>query len=159
MNYCDAIALHAYPYGKYAVKYAGNAYVSSIENYTKTTDKDVWITETGQYSEPYNGTAYSLQEQADYLGTSYALLKSQHIKAYFWYELNDNNVENNLYNFNTTTFGLYDFNSNPKPALGKYFSSVSQASAPEFTSWIILTFFAVAILLSTVLIRRKIRRK
>lgn len=39
MNYCDAIALHAYPYGKYAVKYAGNAYVSSIENYTKTTER------------------------------------------------------------------------------------------------------------------------
>jgi len=71
MNYCDAIALHAYPYGKYAAKYAGNAYAISLKNYTETTGKDVWITETGQYSEPYNDVAYTPQEQANYLSTLY----------------------------------------------------------------------------------------
>ena len=161
MNYCDAISLHAYPYGKYAAKYAGNAYVSSLKNYTKTTGKEVWITETGQYSEPYNGMTYTPQEQADYLGASYALLKSQHVKAYFWYELNDNNVANNLYNFNTTSFGLYDFYSNPKPALAKYFSIVSQpqTTPPEFPIWIILTLSAAIILLSIYFIRKRMPKK
>jgi hypothetical protein len=160
MNYCDAIALHAYPYGKYAAKYAGNAYVSSLKNYIKTTGKDVWITETGQYSEPYNGIAYGIayspQEQANYLSSSYALLKSQHVKAYFWYELNDNNVANNLYDSSTTSFGLYDFYSNPKPALGKYFSLVSQTTEPEFTPWVILSLVSVVILLSIVFVRKRI---
>jgi hypothetical protein len=156
MNYCDAIALHAYPYGQYALKYAGNAYVSSLKNYTKTTGKEVWITETGQYSEPYNGIAYTPQEQADYLATSYALLKSQHVKAYFWYELNDNNVANNLYDVNTTSFGLYDFYSNPKPALTKYFNVVSQSPAPEFKPWIIPTILTAAVIaLLTVVIRKR----
>ena len=155
MNYCDAIALHAYPYGAYATKYAGNAYVRSLENYTKSTGKEVWITETGQYSEPYNDITYSLQEQAAYLSTSYALFKSHHVKAYFWYELNDNNIANNLYPSNITTFGLYDFYTNPKPALDKYFSLVSQTTAPEFPTWIILPLFASAILILLVIIRKR----
>jgi hypothetical protein len=156
MNYCDAISLHAYPYGQYAAKYAGNAYVRSLENYTKTTGKEVWITETGQYSEPYNGITYTPQEQADYLSTSYALLKSHHVKAYFWYELNDNNIENNVYNSNNTTFGLYDFDLNPKPALDKYFSAVSQTTATNFIPWIILPLVATLILLLVVIIRKRI---
>ena len=158
MNYCDAIALHAYPYGTYAAKYAGNAYVNSLENYTKTTGKEVWITETGQYSEPYNDITYTLQEQAAYLSTSYALFKSHHVKAYFWYELNDNNIANNLYPSNITTFGLYDFYTNPKPALDKYFSLVSQTTAPDFPPWIILPLFAVVILLSTLFYQKENNR-
>ena len=159
MNYCDAIALHAYPYGEYAEKYAGNAYVRSLKNYSKTAGKDVWITETGQYSEPYNNVAYTPQEQADYLSTSYTLFRSQHVKAYFWYELNDNNVANNLYDFNTTSFGLYDFYSNPEPALDKYFSSISQTNSPEFPTWMVLPILAAVILISIVFIRKKIPRK
>ncbi len=160
MNYCDAIALHAYPYGKYATKYAGNAYISSLENYTKTTGKEVWITETGQYSESFNNILYTPKEQAEYLSISYSLLKSHNVKAYFWYELNDNNVENNPYDVNITTFGLYDFYSNPKPALNTYFSVVSQKTAPEFTPWIVVTVFAVVILLliGFIVKRRRNRR-
>jgi hypothetical protein len=159
MNYCDEIALHAYPYGQYATKYAGNAYVRSLGNYNKSTGKDVWITETGQYSELYNGVAYTPQEQADYLGTSYALFKSQHVKAFFWYELNDNNIANNLYPSNITTFGLYDFYANPKPALNKYFSLVSQTTAPEFPTWIILPLLASPILILLVIVRKRILKK
>ena len=155
MNYCDAVALHAYPYGKYAAKYAGDSYVSSLRKFTEITGKDVWITETGQYSEPYDDIAYSPQEQSDYLSSSYALLKSQHVKAYFWYELNDNNVANNLYDYNTTSFGLYDFYSNPKPALSKYFSLISQTATPEFSFWIILLLVSVLILVSIVFARKK----
>ena len=82
-------------------------------------------------------------------------MKSQHVKAYFWYELNDNNVANNLYDYNTTSFGLYDFYSNPKPALSKYFSLISQTATPEFSFWIILLLVSVLILVSIVFARKK----
>ena len=121
MNYCDAISLHAYPYGSYTSN-AGNAYVSAIASYRNITGKDVWITETGQES---TGNELSQEEQAKYLGTSFALLKSQNVTAFIWYELSDVR-QGNVHNDNST-FGLYYTNSTPKIALETYFRLVSGA--------------------------------
>jgi hypothetical protein len=121
MNYCDAISLHAYPWGDYSTN-AENAYVSSIAEYRAITGKDVWITETGQESVG-TGNWSTPQEQSAYLSASYPLLHSQGVKAYIWYELQDN------YTFNNSTFGLYDVNGTAKPALETYFILVSALPA------------------------------
>jgi hypothetical protein len=94
MKYCDAISLHAYPYGHYADQTAGSNYTNSLSQYQAITGKDVWITETGQESGTNNFNS-SEREQSDYLNISFSLFKSQNVKAYIWYELNDNNTGNN----------------------------------------------------------------
>jgi hypothetical protein len=118
MNYCDAISLHAYPYGDYSTN-AENAYVSSIASYRAITGKAIWITETGQESVGNRTFISSQTEQANYLNESFIFFKSQNVKAYIWYQLSDG-----FQNDTTTTFGLYDANSTPKTALGTYFSLV-----------------------------------
>ncbi|HYA77713.1 MAG TPA: hypothetical protein VEF91_03260, partial [Verrucomicrobiae bacterium] len=90
----------------------------------------VWITETGQESVGEPTPMYSTTEQSNYMIASYQLLRSLGVKAYFWYELQDNN------NFTDYTFGLYNVNGTAKPALETYFSLVSttpaSSSVPEF---------------------------
>lgn len=83
MNYCNPIILHAYPYGNYSMQ-TKNAHISSIEGYRMIAGKDVWITETGQESAC---SELSQQEQAKYLNEGFALMQSQKVKAYIWYEL------------------------------------------------------------------------
>jgi hypothetical protein len=128
MNYCDAISLHAYPFGHYTNEVA-NVYKSSITIYRNMTGKDVWITETGQESDD-NGT-FTQQEQADYLNASYTLFNSLNVKAYFWYELNDNNTGNSAADSNSSTFGLYDVNSNPKIVLQTYSELIENIASPQ----------------------------
>jgi hypothetical protein len=167
INYCDAISLHAYPNNHYTDD-TGNAYISSLNSYRNITGKDVWITETGQESGNDTGIQYSQQEQAAYFSTSYALLKSLNVKAYFWYELNDYNPGNSADFQNNSTFGLYDINSNNKTMLNVYFglaststptSSPTKASTPEPTLTILIATSATsaAVVLAGLLIYIKKR--
>ncbi len=165
MSYCDAIALHAYPYGNYTAQYAGNAYVSSLENYSETTGKAVWITETGQESVGEPTLWSSTTEQSNYMIASYQLLRSLGVKAYFWYELQDNN------NFTDYTLGLYDVNGTAKPALETYFSLVSptspysssstptSSSTPEFPAVIAAAIVLLVAIAGIVLYRKKGRNR
>ena len=146
MNYCDAISLHAYPWGIYSAQYAGNAYVSSLENYSKTTGKDVWITETGQESVGEPTPWSSTTEQSDYMIASYQLLRSLDVKAYFWYELQDNT------SFTDYTFGLYDLNGIAKPALETYFSLLTPTPITPAPTTSFPTEFPTVIALAIVLI-------
>ena len=120
MNYCDAISLHAYPWGNN--QDLQNSYQANADLYKQLTGKEVWITETGQES---GENSFNSSEiiQAKYLIDSYQFFKSQ-VKAYIWYELNDNNPGKSSDFQNTSTFGLYDINSNPKQGLTKYFEVV-----------------------------------
>lgn len=158
MSYCDAISLHAYPYGS-SRRYVQN-YQASLDKYVEITGKDVWITETGQESAknyPDGRVDYGFDEpaQAGYLVESYPLLKSKGVKAYIWYELNDNNPGNSADFQNISTFGLYNINSNPKQALTTYFEVVRNSTptptelpSPQVDSWgnNLIWYFAVAAL-------------
>jgi len=134
MNYCDAIGLHAYPWGNnYAI--TAPAYTLSLNQYrTITGEKPVWITEIGQDS--YRG-GYTESQQADFLNQSFALFMSQNVSAYIWYELNDKveRIEQGA----TTTFGLYDVNSQPKLALTTYINLTNSIDPiPEIPPFAIL---------------------
>jgi hypothetical protein len=100
MRYCDAISLHAYPWGHYG-PFVESAFNSSLSLYRQMAGgKEIWITEAGQKSQPDQLVTYSSQEQSDYLNASYTFLKSQNVSAYFWYELSDDNNPHQA-------FGLY----------------------------------------------------
>jgi hypothetical protein len=153
MNYCDAISLHAYPYGHYSAYYAEKAYRQSISNYSALTGKDIWITETGQESFQENQT-FTKQEQANYLNTSYLLFKSLNVKAYVWYELNDNNTGDSADFQNASKFDLYDQDLKPKTALETYFSLVS--SVPEFPiATLLLVIIVIPALAELIVLTRK----
>ncbi|MCW4004012.1 MAG: glycosyl hydrolase [Candidatus Bathyarchaeota archaeon] len=120
MDYCDAISLHAYPWGAYSAR-AQRAFINSIVTYREITGKDVWITEIGQQSfyldlfEP---------EQVNFLNQSFTLLSTQNVKAYTWYELNDRGSD---------TFGLFDINANPKKAYTTYVNLANPTQTPNPT--------------------------
>ena len=123
LNFCDAISLHAYPNNHFS-DYVNNVYENNLATFRSIAiGKDVWITETGQHSSPDSGINYTRQEQADYLNASYVLFKSENVKAYIWFELNDNNNGNSSVD-NSTSFGLYDMNLANKTALGTYFNAI-----------------------------------
>lgn len=171
MNYCDAISLHAYPWGNN--QDLQNIYQSNLDLYKQLTGKEVWITETGQES---GGNHFDSSEiiQAKYLTDSYQFFKSQ-VKAYIWYELNDNNPGKNSDFENNYTFGLYDINSNPKQALTNYFEAVKNplltptpsstpTAQPDIVNfldnnliWYFIggVTFAIAVLLVWLLIQKK----
>jgi hypothetical protein len=125
MNYCDAISLHAYPYGS-LTNYVLRNWSQSYSQYEAITSKGVWITETGQESvgEPIPWS--STTEQSNYMIESYPFLHNLSVKAYFWYELQDNS------SFTDYTFGLYDVNGVAKPSLETYFNLVT--STPTSTT-------------------------
>lgn len=112
-NYCDAISLHAYPYGNYTKEHAETYYNNTLGVYQNITGKPIWITETGQYSHQTN-TTFTEQDQADYLSTSYQLFKEHKVEAYIWYELSDNSL------YPQYSFGLYNIDLTPKEALNRY---------------------------------------
>jgi hypothetical protein len=83
MNFCDAISLHAYPWGHYNGT-VQTAYNTSLSLYRQMTGgKEVWITETGQKSAPDSASVFTPQEQADYLNASYSFFESQNASAIF----------------------------------------------------------------------------
>jgi hypothetical protein len=124
MQFCDAISLHAYPYGNYySGEDLGSRWNSSLATYrTKTGVNNVWITECGQHSHQENNS-FTEQDQAEFLNTSYTFFKSQNVSAYIWYELSDNSNS-------TDCFGLYTSDSTPKLSLTTYQEVVINSKWP-----------------------------
>ena len=86
MNYCDAVAVHAYPYGMYFSFLAGATFTNYMQQYSQLCGKPVWVTEVGQESSSSTWAA-TQDQQASFLNQSYNLLRSAGAKAYFWYQL------------------------------------------------------------------------
>jgi hypothetical protein len=110
MKYCDAIAVHAYPYGAYS-PISQFAFQYLLQNYQQLcVGKPVWVTEVGQESFSTNWTATEAQ-QSNFLSQSYSLFQHMGVKAYFWYELCDNYAARA-----DSNFGLFNNSGNPKDA-------------------------------------------
>ncbi len=122
MQYCDAIAVHAYPYGAYS-PISQFAFQYFLQNYQQLcVGKPVWVTEVGQESFSTNWTATEAQ-QSSFLTQSYILFQSLGVKAYFWYELCDNYTVRA-----DSNFGLLDNNGNPKDAYNAFVNVTSSNS-------------------------------
>jgi hypothetical protein len=128
MKYCDAIAVHAYPYGAYN-QISQFAFQYFLQNYRQLcVGKPVWVTEVGQESLSTNWTATEAQ-QSNFLTQSYSLLQNLGVKAYFWYELCDN------YSVRPgSNFGLYNNSGNQKDAFNAFATAASSNSASPNSS-------------------------
>ena len=113
MNYCDAIGLHAYPWGPNYTNSIQNQFISAVNNFKQITGKDVWITETGQTSGEYNRNQ---TDKAAYLNQTYTLFYNLGVKGYVWYELNDDRGRVRK----EGSFGLFDFNGKATEAFNIY---------------------------------------
>jgi hypothetical protein len=123
MKYCDAIAVHAYPYGAYT-QISQLAFQYFLLNYQQLcVGKPVWVTEVGQESFSTNWTATEAQ-QSSFLNQSYSLLQRLGVRAYFWYELCDNYTVRA-----DSNFGLFNNNGNPKDAFNTFANVASSNSA------------------------------
>ena len=156
MQYCDAISLHAYPYGTFS-DVGKNTFISSLESYRNITNKEVWITESGQESIGNSEWHSSELEQNSFLSQSYNILQKQNVKAYIWYELNDSSERN-------STFGLYDINLEPKICLQTFFTLANSSKStltstpslnptvavPEFSWLVILPLFLTMLSIAVV---------
>jgi hypothetical protein len=127
MSYCDAIAVHAYPYGQYYPAIAGELFTSNLQQYNQLCDKPIWVTEVGQesYSTTWPATG---SQQSTFLTQSYTLFQGLGVKAYIWYELNDNYRARP-----DSNFGLFDNNGNPKQAFDTFVDLVNGLTAPTAT--------------------------
>lgn len=150
MDYCDAIGLHAYPWG---LNYSGlveNLFINSLNSYRQITGtKDVWITETGQTSEQYgrNQTA-----KATYLDQTFALFGNLSVKGYVWYELNDDNGRVAV----DGSFGLFDVNGSATPAFDVYCSLANtQFVIPEASPTLVLALGVTVVTVGVVLKRNR----
>lgn len=123
MDHCDAVSLHAYPWGNYTAE-VEKAITQSLEQYRNITQKDIWITEAGQHS---NSRDHDEKEQAHFLYNSYKLLQSQNVSAYIWYELSE--TEGDI--LAEDTFGLFDVDSKPKMSFQTYRLVKSEAAILE----------------------------
>jgi len=120
MNYCDAIAVHAYPYGQYYPQIAGSLFTSYLQQYEQLCpNKPIWVTEVGQESSSTTWAATQTQ-QSIFLSQSYSLFQSLGVKAYIWYELADNYTA-----IPDSNFGLFDNNGNQKQAFTTFVSVVN----------------------------------
>ena len=126
MSYCDAISVHAYPYGQYYPQIAGALFTNYVQQYSQLCGKPIWVTEVGQESLSTTWQA-SQTQQSTFLAQSYSLFQSLNVKAYFWYELSDNYTS-----IPNSNFGLFDNNGNPKQAFSTYVSVVNGES-PQTT--------------------------
>ncbi len=127
MSYCDAIAVHAYPYGQYYPAIAGGFFSYYLHQYEQLCDKPIWLTEVGQ--ESYSTTwAATETQQSTFLAQSYSLFQGLGVKAYIWYELNDNYTA-----IPDSNFGLFDNNGNQKPAFGTFVDEVNGLTVPTAT--------------------------
>jgi Glycosyl hydrolase catalytic core len=128
MQYCDAIAVHAYPYGAYS-QISQFAFQYLLQNYQQLcVGKPVWVTEVGQESFSTNWTATKAL-QSDFLTQSYSLFEGLGVRAYFWYELCDNYTVRPGSNF-----GLLDNSGNPKDAFYAFTNLTSPNSAAPNSS-------------------------
>jgi hypothetical protein len=128
MSYCDAIAVHAYPYGQYYPAITGELFTTYLQKYDQLCSKPIWVTEVGQ--ESYSTTwAATESQQSTFLTQSYALFQGLGVKAYIWYELNDNYTARP-----DSNFGLFDNNGNPKQAFDTFVDLVNGLTAPTSTA-------------------------
>ncbi|MGA2384994.1 MAG: glycosyl hydrolase [Candidatus Bathyarchaeia archaeon] len=128
MSFCDAIAVHAYPYGQYYPQIAGYFFEYYLQQYSRLCNKPIWLTEVGQESYSTNWTA-SNSAQSSFLSESYSLFQGLGVKAYLWYELNDNYTA-----IPDSNFGLFDNSGNQKPAFDTYVDVVNGLTPPTATS-------------------------
>jgi hypothetical protein len=127
MKYCDAIAVHAYPYGAYN-QISQLAFQYFLQNYQQLCQgKPIWVTEVGQESYSTNWTATETQ-QSTFLTQSYSLLQNLGVKTYIWYELNDNYTDRP-----NSNFGLFDNSGNPKDSLSAFVNLASPSSSPTLS--------------------------
>ena len=128
MNYCDAVAVHAYPYGQYISFLAGSFFASNFRNYSQTCNKPVWVTEVGTES---SSTTWAATEtaQSSFLTQSYQLFQSLGAKAYMWYELSDNYTA-----ISNSNFGLFGNSGNQKLAFGTFVQEANGATSPTATT-------------------------
>jgi len=125
MKYCDAIAVHAYPYGAYN-QIGQFAFQYFLQNYQQLCqDKPIWVTEVGTESYSTNWTT-TQTDQSAFLTQSYSLLQSLGVKAYIWYELNDNYTDRP-----DSNFGLFDNSGNPKDSFSTFANLPSSNSSPS----------------------------
>jgi hypothetical protein len=128
MKYCDAIAVHAYPYGAYT-QISQLAFQYFLLNYQQLcVGKPVWVTEVGQESFSTNWTATEAQ-QSNFLTQSYSLLQRLGVRAYFWYELCDNYTVRA-----DSNFGLFNNSGNQKDAFNAFANVASSNSASPNSS-------------------------
>jgi hypothetical protein len=127
MSYCDAIAVHAYPYGQYYPELAGASFTYYLQQYSQLCDKPVWLTEVGQESHSTNWTATESGQSA-FLAQTYSLFQGLGVKAYIWYELNDNYTA-----IPDSNFGLFDNNGNQKPAFDTFVDEANGLTVPTAT--------------------------
>ncbi|MDE1873758.1 MAG: cellulase family glycosylhydrolase [Candidatus Micrarchaeota archaeon] len=78
-EYCNAVSLHAYPYGEASAGMA-ETYERNVRAYADTTGREIWISETGQVSQ---------YDQQAYMETAYPALLRGGASKIFWYELVD----------------------------------------------------------------------
>ena len=119
MNYCDSVAIHVYPYGAYNFlsQFAFQYFLQYYQHLC--SGKPIWVTEVGQESYSTNWTA-TQNDQSSFLSQSYTWLQSLGVKAYIWYELNDNYTDRP-----NSNFGLFDNNGNPKQAFETFVNLAS----------------------------------
>jgi hypothetical protein len=113
MDYCDVIGLHGYPWGENYTSYTQKQFVNAINDYRQITNKDVWVTETGQTCGEYGRNQ---TDKAAYLNHTYKLFHSLGVRGYVWYELNDDlgRVAGE------GSFGLFDINGTATEAFDMY---------------------------------------
>lgn len=149
MDYCDAVGLHAYPWGLNYSRLVENLFINSLNSYRQiTNNKDVWITETGQTSDQYGRNQ---TDKASYLNQSFTLFGSLGVKGYVWYELNDDNGRVAA----EGSFGLFNANGAATPALDTYLNLANtQYVIPEVSSTLVLAL-SVAVVTGGLALRRK----
>jgi hypothetical protein len=140
MDFCDAIGLHAYPWG---LNYSGlveNLFINSLNSYRQITGgKDVWITETGQTSGQYGRNQ---TDKATYLNQTFAFFGSLGVKGYVWYELNDDNGRVAA----EGSFGLFDVDGAATPAWNVYSNiAYTQYVIPETSPTLVLALSVIVV--------------
>jgi len=188
MSYCDDIAVHAYPYGQYYPFLAGVFFSSYLQQYQQLCNKPIWVTEVGQESSSTTWAATEPQ-QSLFLSQSYSLFQGLNVKAYMWYELNDNYTA-----IPDSNFGLFDNNGNQKSAFDTFVNAVNGLTSstaipttvpttmpnqsptptpfdtstsspsptpavPEFPSWIILILFITVTLPTLSVCLKRVKRQ
>jgi hypothetical protein len=124
ISFCDAISVHAYPYGQYYPAIAGALFTSNLQQYNQLCNKPIWVTEIGQ--ESYSTTwAATETQQSTFLAQSYTLFQSLGVKAYIWYELSDNYTA-----IPNSNFGLFDNNGNQKQAFDTFVKVINGLTFP-----------------------------
>ncbi|MGC8687257.1 MAG: glycosyl hydrolase [Candidatus Micrarchaeia archaeon] len=115
-KYCNAISIHAYPYGPALLSSLQmQAWRSSIYSYENFTHVPIWITEFGMPSSSAAAYGYTQQLQGMVMEQGFGLFNNiSFVKRVYWYDLwglSDGNLENN--------FGLLNLSNplNGKPNL------------------------------------------